>query len=467
MSSLTFPWLFALHLLAAGGVTVHALLRNRDVRAATAWIGLAWLSPFLGAGLYWLLGINRVARRAGEFERARRGSRTGSPALLPVPEGLAGIEAVGRRLSGRALTGGNRIVPLESGDAAYPEMLAAIEGAHASVALASYIFEPDEAGGRFVEALAAARDRGVEVRVLIDGIGGGYVRAPGHRALKARGVRSALFLHNWAPWRMPLLNLRNHKKLLIVDGAVGFTGGLNIARANVRALGGTIVDVHFRLDGPVVAHLMAAFAEDWGFTTGEALEGPAWFPAIAPAGTAPARGLSGGPDQETDTLEAVIGAALSAANERVRIVTPYFLPDRWLVEALELAALRGVAVEILIPERSNRIVVDWAARAVLEDLVRRGVALHVGPGSPFDHAKLMTADGAWALIGSANWDVRSLRLNFEFDVEAYDADVTGAIDRLIDERIARARAVPAAEITDRGVAVRLRDAAARLMLPYL
>jgi cardiolipin synthase len=462
------------HLLAASGVTVHALLNKQDVRAAIGWIGLAWLSPVLGCIFYWLFGINRVSRLAASMNLSADrvageiGTRHATYTTTTIVSHLSALATLGERITGRPLTPGNKVQLLRSGDEAYPAMLAAIHSASRGVALASYLFRADASGRLFIDALAEARARGVEVRVLIDGVGGGYVFSLAARALRARGVTVARFLHDWIPWRMPLLNMRNHRKLLIVDGSVAFTGGLNIGAENVAATHHVehVDDVHFRVEGPVVTQLMAAFAQDWKFTTGEDLQDAPWYPHIAPNGRAIARGISEGPDADLDKLEILLLAAIGEARSRIRIVTPYFLPDQRLLSALAIAALRGVSVQIAIPEHSNKPVVDWASRAQLLEIVDSGCKVFLMP-APFDHAKLMTVDGLWSLVGSANWDERSLRLNFEFNLEIYDGNVAGDIESLVDSKVTRGRPLSCDDLRSRAWPAKLRDAAARLLLPYL
>jgi cardiolipin synthase len=214
----------------------------------------------------------------------------------------------------------------------------------------------------------------------------------------------------------------------------------------------------------VVAELMLAFAQDWGFTTGEVLRGAAWFPALSPCGGVLARAVSAGPDHEAGRLHRLRMAAVSAAAARIRVVTPYFLPDEPLAATLALAALRGVVVEIIVAERTDHRLLDWAMRDGLLALHMAGCRIRLAE-PPFNHAKLMTVDGAWALVGSANWDMRSLRLNFELDVELHDRAATAAIDALIDAT--PMRPAVARDLLVRGLAARLRNAAARLFLPYL
>jgi cardiolipin synthase A/B len=255
-----------------------------------------------------------------------------------------------------------------------------------------------------------------------------------------------------------------------VDGTQGFCGGLNIRDGSLLALNPAkpTLDIHFRLRGPVVRQLMAAFAFDWHFTTSEALEGDAW-PADAATGAAGsvfARGIADGPDEDFEALLLTLLGALATATRSVRIVTPYFLPDPPLLDALKVAALRGVRVQIVLPERTNLPLVQWAQAAHLADVLMGGARLFLTP-PPFDHGKLVVIDGVWSLIGSANWDPRSLRLNFEYVVECYSADLAATLGGIIDAKCARARELTVADLDRRPLPVKLRDGAAWLMQPYL
>jgi cardiolipin synthase len=478
--------LFALQLAASAAVTLHVLLRRPPPASAAAWIGLAWLAPFAGPALYAALGVNRIERRALRLHR-RQMAAPGQPACSAIrPAHLVPLGRAAARLTARPLLAGNEVTALEHGDEAYPAMLAAIRAAGRSVALASYIFENDAVGREFIAALAAARARGVEVRVLIDGVGGGWLHCAAGRALRREGVACARFLHSLRPWRMPVLNLRNHKKLLIVDGSTGFTGGLNIGAEyldapaiprrrpmrlpripRLRRRRRAIRDTHFRLRGPVVAQMMAAFADDWHFAAGETLAGETWFPPDAPAPScagAMARVATSGPDHDLERIKLLVMSAIGAAARRVRIVTPYFLPDEALSTALVLAALRGVRVEIIVPPQTDHPLVDWAMPDGLAALALAGCEVH-WTEPPFDHSKLMTVDGEWSLVGSANMDMRSLRLNFELNVELLDPAATAMVDAMIDAT-PRHRAT-AQELFGRSVLRRLRDGTARLLLPYL
>ncbi|NNG02583.1 MAG: cardiolipin synthase [Inquilinus sp.] len=469
----TLSILLGLVVLAlALGMSVHVLLRKPDERAAVAWIGLIWLSPVLGSVLYVLLGINRIRRRARKLRSPRQpvAAEAGrvSAALPPAADGLAMLAKIVDRFADGPLLDGNRVTPLIDGDAAYPEMIGAIDGAERSVALSSYIFSHDPTGLRFVDALERACKRGVAVRVLVDGIGALYSLRPIRTELRRRGIPSARFLFSLVPWRVSFLNLRNHRKLLVVDGQVGFTGGMNIRRHHVvgEATRTPVRDIHFRVEGPVVAQMMEVFAEDWWFTTREDLGGEAWFPPIASAGPVVSRGIAAGPHEEQQKMLWTLFGAVAEARRSVRIVTPYFLPDEALMTALRLAAMGGVEIDIVLPEKNNLPLVAWAAAVRLDPLLAAGCRLWLSP-PPFDHAKLMVVDGVWSLFGSSNWDPRSLRLNFEFNVEAYDADLAGRLEAIVAERIAAARPLTLETLNARSLPVALRDGVARLLTPYL
>ena len=458
------------YVVAAAIATAHILLTKTDVRSALGWVAVAWLSPIFGALLYLVFGINRVTRRALHFSKLehQRGSRTGLDRPPQLPANIAALSDIGQRVTGSPLIAGNAVSILHGGDEAFPAMIDAIRSAQHSIALASYILRNDAIGRTFIRALVEAQARGVTVRVLIDSIGSGYLWSPSLDELRRRGVSVARFLHTWVPWRMPFLNMRNHKKLLIVDGKLGFTGGLNIgADYSHRHAGDNYVDgVQVRVEGPVISQLMDTFARDWSFTTAELLDRDAWWPQTGGVGSVFARGIRSGPDADMYKLETILGAALAQAQERVRIVTPYFLPDQRLQFAIAQAGLRGVSVEILIPEKCDYFFMDWAMRAHLRFFEDVPASVYLMP-PPFNHAKLMTVDGQWCLIGSSNWDTRSLRLNFEFDLECYDINVTALIDTLVEQKLAQSHKLDRDWLKSQPRWCQLRDAATRLFLPYL
>lgn len=457
----------------------HVVLNKTDTRAATAWVGLIWLVPLFGTFLYVLLGINRIERRARVL---RAGTPLGSVPLDDAPRAPADLDRelgpeqarfveharVVSRVTGWPLLAGNSVELLHDGDEAYPAMIEAIGGARTSVSLASYIFEATAVGGAIVDALDAAVSRGVEVRVLVDDVGTRYARPRIHRVLRRRGVPVANFLPALLPRSFTHFNLRNHNKIMVVDGRIGFTGGINIREDHVLRSNPKYPtrDLHFKVEGPVVCQLQEAFAKDWAFTTGEKLVSSRWFPELEPRGEVMARGIIDGPDRTINSLEQVFLSAITVARRSVRIVTPYFLPEQSLLQALNLAGQRGVDVDIVVPEHGNLPVVRWAMWAHYRQALRGHVRLWLNP-VPFDHSKLFVVDSYWGCIGSANWDPRSLRLNFEFNLEAYDETLGGLLDAEVDRRIERSRLLTMDELEARSVWKRLRDGTARLMKPYL
>jgi cardiolipin synthase len=464
-----------LSVLAVG----HALLHKRDSRAALGWIGLSLFFPFIGPLLYFLFGVNRVRTRAQQLglrSQWRFDAPHFKPLALdeetlegsPVPGALRAMARVSDTVTGVSLVAGNRIEMLVNGDQAYPLMLEAIDAARRRIFLTTYIFETNRTGRRFVDALASAVQRGVEVRVIIDGIGEYYSWPRVVPLLKRHQVPVARFL---PPRLMPptlQINLRNHRKLLAVDGRIGFLGGMNIGDRHVAAIPKRwrkpMRDVHFKVIGPVIRQLEQCFIEDWRFCTGQRLElSPECHPL---ADGALCRAIVEGPNEDLDKLASILGGAMAAAHRRIALMTPYFLPPRGVLSALQTAALRGVAVDVVLPRRSNLPYVDWATRNMLWELLKWGGRVFWQP-PPFSHTKLFVVDGTYAQIGSANIDARSLRLNFELNLEIFDSAVGGRIERFIDEAIDESSPVSIAQLDGRPLPVKLRDAAAWLFSPYL
>ena len=454
--------------IAATTATGHAVIYKRDSRSASIWVLIIWILPALGPVLYALLGVNRVERRAARMRRGMIRHRT-DPQFPPSEPGthFTPLARLVEQVVERRLCPCNAIDPLVDGMAAFPAMLEAITGARTSIALASYIFDRDGIGGEFVRALAAAVKRGVEVRVLIDDVDARF-GSSAVKSLKKAGVNVAVFNPPLVPARLHAMNLRNHRKILVVDGALGFTGGMNVDQRYWRPENPdqAFRDLHFRLRGPVVAQLMEVFADDWQFTTGEALRGSKWFPPLAEEGAVLARAIEAGPDAAFERVRWAIIGGLNAAQRSIKILTPYFIPDQTLLAELNAAALRGVEVDIVIPEKTDLPHVRWAMYGQLWQVLDHGCRVWTRPG-PFDHSKLMVVDGAWTLLGSANWDARSLRLNFELNVECYSVELGAHLDGMIQARISAARPLTLEHIDARSLPVKLRDGLARLFSPYL
>lgn len=476
-------------------------------------MAILWLVPGIGAFGYLVLGVNRIQRKAEQARQHKLGlslaeqRRYGAVAVrvpddhrsdapdLPsgpaiAPAGLPHFDAtaaprfvaharLARAVTGMALMGGNEAEMLVNGDEAYPAMLDAMAKARHRIALSTYIFEWDCVGRAFADALKAAQDRGVAVYVIIDAMGSFRV----DRHLRAMGIRVLAF-NKPSPLHLAFLNLRTHRKLLLVDEDLVFTGGMNIR--DVHQSGGKTgllsQDVMFCIQGPIAAQFAHVFAEDWRFaggeslTEGESLAGDLWkaptFDQKMKEGDdveprhAVMRLAPDGPDGNFSRAGWIFESALSVARRSVRIATPYFLPDINILSALSQAALRGVVVDIILPRVSNYRVLGWASEALFAPLLSCGVRLYQTP-PPLDHAKIMVVDDYWAMIGSTNWDARSLRLNFELNLEIYDAHFARRLDQFLLDRIEKAEAVTGASVAAFSLPRILRNRAMWLMSPYL
>ncbi|MEQ9464321.1 MAG: phospholipase D-like domain-containing protein [Haliea sp.] len=475
-----WQWLLGvLYLAIALLAAVHAMLYKRDSRAAISWIAVSLLFPLLGPPLYYLFGINRVRSHARRMSGQRRpllqvGHERGliTPENTLTPPGLDDRLRPFARVSGRVAThpieAGNRVMVLHNGDEAYPAMLAAIARASRRILLCSYIFESDHTGRQFVAALAAAQQRGVEVRVLVDGIGELYSWPRVGRLLRRERLPAARYL---PPRLLPpslSINLRNHRKILLVDDREAFTGGMNIGDRHLLTSGShkLAADLHFQVQGPVLAQLEHVFLADWRVTTGEQL--PPLCGGIQPLadGADFCRCISDGPDDDLDKISLTLMGAISAAREEILIITPYFLPSREMVASLQSAALRGVRVVVLLPADNNLPFVHWASRNLLWELLLYGIDIRYQP-PPFSHAKLFVVDRCYAQVGSANLDPRSLRLNFELNLELFAGESVVQLALEVQRRYPLSTPVTLEEVDNRSLPARLRDAFFWLFQPYL
>lgn len=467
---LTFLWLCSL--LSAG----HALLTKRDPRAALGWIVTCLALPGLGALLYWLLGVNRIRTRARELQKQGQGMHWLNVDLPPSPSDLEKFPSsptsralinLSDAVTRRPLVSGNTIKVLYNGEQAYPAMLEAIRNANEAILLSSYIFKADRTGKLFVRDLTAAVARGVDVRVLIDAFGEHYAFAKVRNLLLNTGVKVTSFLPATLT-RSFYLNLRNHRKLLLIDNKIGFTGGMNICDRHLAMIKNNprrVIDIHFSLTGPICGQLRDAFLEDWHFATNEKRKHRD-LPLPEATGNACCRSISAGPNEQHEKLNWILIGALACAKSRVRIMTPYFIPTRAQLAAINAASLRGVRVEILLPEQNNLPYVAWATNAYLFELLEHNVRIFFQP-PPFVHSKLLLIDDEYALVGSANIDPRSLRLNFEFNVEFFDNETVEELIDHFDQCREKSRQVSQEEMDQRPLPLRLRDSFCKLFSPYL
>ena len=474
--------LVALSILLGVPAAIHATMTKEEVRAAIGWVGVIMLSPVVGPLIYAVGGVNRIRRKTLNLSREgllaagwhHMAEYDVSHEHMQVTYGgaLAAMQRLGDTVGRCKLTSGNRIALLSTGDEAYAAMLMVIDAAERSILLETYIFDRDKAGERFVEALSAAVRRGVEVRVLIDAVGARYSIPSIVSELQRANVPVDVFNGNIVMGlRLPYANLRTHRKILIVDGSVAFTGGLNIRAGFCTEFAGdaAALDTHFRLTGPVVSDLFRIAYEDWRFSGGDELAGEAW--QIAPPPDAPesgmlARVVPSGPDKSLETNHRMLMGAVSVAKRHIRIMSPYFLPDRELISAIVTAARRGVEIDIVVPSSNNLKLVDLAMTAQFDQLLKYGCRIWRASGA-FNHSKLTVVDGAWSYVGSSNIDPRSLRLNFEVDIEVIDPDFADIIGHRINLALSQAEEVKLEELKARPFAQRLVERITWLGSPYL
>jgi cardiolipin synthase len=440
--------------LALGAALVPGILLSRKVaQAKVAWILFVLGFPWVGAFFYGALGRARLARSVVRL-RGRRGA-----ALARVDETLRRTLASGppispadpaeqmvlgaRHVGATPAVAGNEFTLLADGPSAFAAGHEAVARAKHHVHLLIYIFKDDRTGKEVLERLTDAVRRGVEVRVLFDGLGTIRTKRSFFAPFRAAGGRVSTFL----PFR-PIasglrLNLRNHRKLLLVDGETAFLGGMNVG--DEYATGKDWHDLLGRIRGPVVPALQRVFVEDWHFATGELLDRDEYFPRPAPAGDVPVQVVASGPDQEDPQAEERMFSALAAADKSVDILTPYLVPTEPLVQAIVSAARRGRRVRILLPERVDHRVVRWATDAYVPRLIQRGVEV-------------------WR--HRTNLDMRSLRLTFELNVAMPHAGTAAVLTRYFEGELAGARRLTAADF-ETSLPRRLLHAGAHLLGPVL
>ena len=460
------------HLMAWVAVG-HALLTKRDPRSALGWSAVVLFLPVAGVLAYALFGIGRTESRAAAIMRHNAALAPGYthpplPDEVPeyIPEQILHMEMLGRHLTQHHLCGGNSIEPLLNGNEAYPAMLEAIRAAQDHVYLLTYIFNAGEVADSFVKELTDAVRRGVDVRVLLDGLGRFYSFRTPVKKLAQAGARVAYFL---PPGLFPpnfMINLRDHRKLLVCDDTA-LTGGMNIADYHVVVEGkkNCVQDMQFCCRGPITQELRRAFLMDWGFATGKY---DTVLPERSPerVGSSLCRIVMDGPGGGMDPLNDLIAGSISNAVSTVRIMTPYFLPSREIYAALRAAAEKGVDVRVILPEKNNLFYVHWATFRLLKPLLQAGVRVFYQK-PPFAHTKLLAIDNYYCQIGSANYDARSLRLNFEMNTEVFDASFNSLIMSFMEEKLRDSREITPEILESFSLFKKLRNAAFWLFSPYL
>lgn len=479
------------HVVIGLVLTYHVLRYKHRPVSAVLWLVLVWTLPYVGGLTYLAFGVDRVRRGAEARDRARRlvaRRARGHPnfdltpadeAAYPLGETRAPGDHVFRAtdpaVRQNRVLAGHRVELLVDGDQFYPSLLEAVENAEDSIHLQTYILGRGPTGREILDAAARRAREGVEVRLLYDRFGSAWAHYSGlfgffDRAREAGVEVSSISQANPLKGRFQI-NLRNHRKVAIFDGRLGFVGGINLHERNTTssADGAPIRDYHVRLEGPAVADLQFQFIEDWHFATGkqpEDLLALRYFPSLGPVGKGRVQVVPGGPEREGRGLADAFFAAIVAAERSLTIVTPYFVPDEPIVQAIRYAAVRGVDVRIVLPRYNNHWYMGFAARSLYESLLEAGVRIFER-APPFMHAKALIVDGEYAMLGSANLDYRSLHLNFETNLEVVDEGFLERLNRQVAEEIERSLEVTLEAHRERPLAVKLAENACYLFQPML
>lgn len=457
----------ALNIYAA----THAALNKRDPRVAAGWCAIIALTPLAGVVLYYLFGVNSVEKKAKKIYNKNKLSEdifnTADNLIKYLPGNFRALARLTNKTGDFPLREKNKLAILENGETAYPEMLTSIKGAKHYILLSSFIFDRDKTGLEFANTLKEVGKNGVKVRIIVDDIGARYSTPTIVGKLKGTNLVTRRFHKVFFPWSFTYAQLRTHRKLLIVDGEVAFMGGMNIRDGHLVQSAKEkrkTQDVHFKISGEVIKDLHHTFAQDWYFSSKKRLDISMIQPTLN--GQALARVSSGSPRENQGQIRWSLIGSINAARKSLKIVTPYFLPDQELIFALGAASLRGVRVEIILPEKNNHALAAWASTANLWQVLETGCVIYLS-SPPFDHSKFLIVDGHFCYIGSANWDARSLRLNFELNLELYDKVFAQELFKLYLKKLKKSRLLTLSELNRRSFFIRLRDALARLLTPYL
>lgn len=456
------------------------ILERRSPAATLAWIfGLAFL-PLFGIGVYWLIGPKRLVRKKRRYKAARSRARQASAEHRAAAQGGGPCPTADERLCQfmQLVERAGEAPPLlcrslevyGSGDACYAAIERAIAEARHHVHLEYYIWDPDRVGTRLRDLLCEKARSGVRVRLLVDAIGSDGLGRRFLKPLCESGAEMAWFNRmTLAHWAASRINFRTHRKIVVCDGRVGFTGGINVCDDHSEEVRGDAAwrDTHMRIEGLPVVWLQTVFLEDWYFATARAPTGPAYFPEDQTPATGPCvQIIASGPDHDLYAIHKFYFTAIANARRQVLLSTAYFVPDESVCAALITAALRGVDVRILVPKRTESKLVTAAARSYYDDLVRAGVGIfEYGP--PMLHAKTLAIDGEIAVIGTANIDNRSFRLNFEIMAAVYDRDTASRLAGLFQEDLAKSSKYSLREARKAPLWQRMTESTARLFSPLL
>lgn len=451
---------------------VMVLLDKRSPISTIAWILAFVMLPYVGLAIYFFFGPHRIERkrmRHGRSILAVRGhvesesKRDPLDVSAPHRQQLATLAV---KASGSFMSTAKSIEILAGGKACFASIEEAIRAAKNHVHVLYYIFEGDRTGARIRDALVERAKAGVKVRFLTDGVGTNLSRRF-LKPMRQAGIEIARFNPIALGRLFPHVQLRNHRKILIVDGRIGFLGGINVGDEYDESVSkrDAFRDTHARIEGNAVRELQFAFMEDWHFSTNKLIRDKGLFAPMAPDEKEAIIIVPSGPDQEWESIKHVYFTAITQADELIQLTTPYFVPDDPTRVALCAAALRGVRVELIVPHRSDSLIVTAAARSYFDELLLAGV--HVYEYPRMVHAKTMVVDGKVAIVGSANLDNRSFRLNFEVSALFYETNAIAKLARMFEDDKRTCGHITKKSRSRIALPARLAEASARLLSPLL
>lgn len=468
-----YSWIFFIGEWAIRLVMLVVVPFRRTPAAAKGWLLLIMFEPWIGLLIYLLIGratLNRRQRRllaqlpqamAEVINRLANHPHIFHPEIGPT---LSQAVTLAENLGQSPILGGNAVELLANYDETIARIIADIDQARNHVHLLFYIFADDSATAPVLEALGRAVARGVRCRVLADAIGSFQGLRTLRPKLKAMGVEiHAALPINLIPWKKSRLDLRNHRKIVVVDGRIGYTGSQNLIAADFKA-GLAYEELMVRVAGPVVLELQYTFAADWFLETEEVLDGEAEFPAPDIAGHVPAQALPSGPAFPTQNNQRLFVALVHGARSKVVLTTPYFIPDEPLLQAMQTAVLRGAEVHLVVSEKGDQRLVLSAQESYYEELLEAGVQIHIYH-KDFLHAKHLSIDGAVAVIGTSNLDIRSFALNAELMLMLYDSGLASTLAAEQERYYRYSRLLTSENWEQRSFAKKVAQNLARLLSP--
>lgn len=455
------------------------LVTKKEATSALAWCLVVFFLPFVGTLFFLIFGYQHVHRPLDRKRRHRRrfasthadgGGRVAAetPRDVVPDNSWQGMAHLAQRLGAFPASDGNAVTFYHDGRLAFDDLLEAVAAARYHVHLEYFIIQPDDSGGRLLGLLTDKARQGVEVRVLYDAMGSRRLHRWRLRGLVAAGGRCSMFLPLNLLRRRIQVNMRDHRKIAVVDGRVAFTGGLNIGDEYLGrdARFGYWRDTHLRVRGPAVASLQKVFAEDWDFAASEDLRAEAYFPGPDRPGPHRVQVVASGPDRELNGIREVYFAAVQRARKRLWIASPYFVPDAGLRDVLCMAGYEGVDVRLLCQYHPDKWIPFFAARYHWADALGAGVKVYQYTRGMM-HSKVVLADGEWASVGTANLDNRSLHLNFEVNCLLYDRDLVAELEAAFVADLACSVRLDRDVFAQRPFAGRVVENACRLMSPVL